>query len=62
MERGAFASAIGTNDAEDAALFDAEIDAVERDGRAERFAETVCFYADHVSAPFSRRRSAALPA
>ena len=52
IERGSLACAVGTDEAEDAALFDTQIDAVHCDGCAERLAETVCFYAWHgFSAP-----------
>jgi len=36
VEGGAFAGAVGADDSQDAALFDVQVDAVERDGRAER--------------------------
>ena len=53
VERGGLACAVGTDQAEDAALFDAQIDAVQRDGRAEGLAQAACFYACHgFSAPF----------
>ncbi len=45
VERGGLAGAVGTDESEDAALFDAQIDAVQRDGRAEGLAEAACFYA-----------------
>src|SRR5437868_12438274 len=52
VERGALAGAIRADQAEDAALFDTQIDAVERDRRAVRFAEAAGFYACHeFSAP-----------
>src|SRR6202043_4038584 len=51
VERGGFAGAIWTDDSEDAAFFDPQIDAVQRDSGAENFAETACFYTSHVSAP-----------
>src|SRR5713101_8553417 len=52
VERGGLACAVRTDESEDAALFDAQIDAVERDGCAEGLAETACFYACHgFSAP-----------
>ena len=61
VERGGLAGAVGTDESEDAALFDAQIDAVQRDGRAEGLAEAACFYACHgFSAPLddepARRR------
>ena len=43
MERGALACAVGTDEPEDATLFDAQINAVERDGLAEGFAQAACF-------------------
>ena len=52
VERGGLAGAVGTDESEDAALFDAQIDAVQRDGCAEGLAEAACFYACHgFSAP-----------
>ena len=52
VERGGLAGAVGTDEAEDAALFDAQIDAVQRDGRAEGLAQAACFDACHgFSAP-----------
>src|ERR1700758_3321590 len=47
VERGRFAGAVGTDESEDAALFDTQIDAVQRNGCAERLAEAVCFYDGH---------------
>ena len=47
IERGGLARAIGTDQSEDAALFHAKIDIVQRDGCAENFAETACFYRCH---------------
>ena len=43
VECGALAGAVGTDESEDAALFDAQIDAIERDGCAEGLAEAACF-------------------
>ena len=61
VERGGLAGAVGTDESEDAALFDAQIDAVQRDGCAEGLAQAACFYACHgFSAPprgHSTRRS-----
>ncbi len=52
VERGGLACAVGTDESEDAALFDSQIDAVQRDGCAEGLAEAACFYACHgFSAP-----------
>ncbi len=52
IERGGLACAVGTDESEDAALFNTQIDAVQRDRCAERLAETACFYACHgFSAP-----------
>src|SRR4051794_14205997 len=62
VKGSALAGAVRTDDAEDAPFFDVEIDAVERDGCAERFAEAVGFYADHVNAPSFFSRLTALPA
>src|SRR6267154_1298203 len=47
VERGGLAGPVGANESKDAALFDAQIDAVERYGGAEDFAEAACFYACH---------------
>ena len=47
VERGALAGAVGTDESEDAALFDTQIDAVQRDGCAEGLAQAACFYACH---------------
>jgi hypothetical protein len=44
IERRALACAVGTNESEDAALFDAQIDAVQRDVCAVDLAEAPCFY------------------
>ena len=55
VERGGLAGAVGTDEAEDAALFDAQVDAVERDGRAEGLAQAARFDAGHgFSAPLAR--------
>ena len=52
IERGGLAGAVGADQSEDAPFFDAQIDAVERDRRAERLAQTACFDAWHgLSAP-----------
>src|SRR6266436_9602184 len=63
VERGGLACAVGTDDSEDAAVFNTQIDAVERDGCAEGLAEAAGFYACHgFSAPpfrFSTVRLAA---
>src|SRR5204863_8699013 len=47
VERGGLAGAVGTDESEDSAFFDAEIDAVERDRGAECLAEAACFYGCH---------------
>ena len=44
IERGSLACAIGTDEPEDAALFDTQIDAVQRNGGAENLAQAACFY------------------
>ena len=44
IQRGGLACAVGTDEPEDPALLDAQIDAVERDGGAEGLAQAVCFY------------------
>ncbi len=52
VDRGGLARAVGTDEPEDAALFDTQIEAVEGDGRPEGLAEAACFYACHrFSAP-----------
>ena len=54
VERGGLARAVGTDEPEDAALFDAQVDAVERDGRAEGLAQAARFDAGHgFSAPLA---------
>src|SRR3954453_14418044 len=53
VERGALARAIRADDAEDAALVNVEVHAVQCDCGAKHFAESVCFYAGHVNAPLS---------
>ena len=51
------AGAVGADEAEDAALFDAQVDAVERDGRAVGLAQAAGFDAGHgFSAPSCVRR------
>src|SRR5439155_11921627 len=47
VERGRVAGAVGPDESQDAALFDTQIDPVQRDGRVEDLAEAVCFYAGH---------------
>src|ERR1700682_3802909 len=47
VERGGLACAVRADDSEDASLFDAQVDAVQRDGCAEGFAEAACFYGCH---------------
>src|SRR5208282_777376 len=53
VERGGLAGAVRTDQSEDAALFDAQIDAVERDGCAEGLAETAGFNDCHDFGSFS---------
>ena len=48
IERGGLSRAVGADDSENAPLFDAEINTVERHGRAERLAQTACFNACHL--------------
>ncbi len=43
VERGGLACAVGADESEDVALFDSQIDAVQRDGRAESLAQAACF-------------------
>src|SRR5205807_4652215 len=47
VERRGLACAVGTNEPEDAALFNTQVDAVQRDRCAERLTETACFYPCH---------------
>ncbi len=47
VEGGGLACTIGTDQSEDAALFNTQIDTVQRDGCAERLTEPTCFYACH---------------
>src|SRR5580704_7032107 len=47
VERGGLACAVGTDDSEDAAFFNPQIDAVQRDGCTERLSKTACFYNCH---------------
>src|SRR5579863_1436789 len=52
VECGGLTGAVGADQTEDAALLDPQIDAVQRDGCSERFAEAAGFYAGHgVSVP-----------
>jgi hypothetical protein len=52
VERGALAGAVGTDESEDAAFFDTQVDAIQSDGCAVGLAEAACFYAGHgFSAP-----------
>src|SRR5713101_6819428 len=44
VERGGLARTIGTDESEDMALLDTQIDAVQRDSRAESLSQAVCFY------------------
>src|SRR6185436_14788338 len=62
VERRGLPRAIRTDEAEDAAFLDAQIDAAESDRRAVGFAETACFYDRHRFNAPSSRPSAALPA
>jgi hypothetical protein len=47
MQRGALACAVGTDEAEDAALVDMQIHTVEGNGIAEGLAQATCFYDVH---------------
>src|SRR6185312_11969458 len=60
-ERGGLARAVGADEPEDAPLFDAQIEAVQRDRRAEGFMEPTCFYTGHGFSAPPRWRPAALP-
>src|SRR5579864_275666 len=52
VECGRLACSVGTDDSEDAALFNTQIDAVQRDGCAEGLAKAAGFYVRHgFSAP-----------
>src|SRR5439155_25584185 len=48
IERGCFACAVGADQSKNAPFFNAQIDAVERDGCAEGFAKPARFYRCHV--------------
>src|ERR1700694_1922306 len=47
VERGSLACAVGADDSEDAALFNTQIDTVQRDGCAEGLAKAAGFYDCH---------------
>jgi hypothetical protein len=47
VERGGLACAVGADDSQDAALFNTQINAVQRNGGAEGLAEATCFYHCH---------------
>src|SRR5262249_32436102 len=47
IERRGFACAIGTDEAENASFFNAQIDPVERNRCAEHLAQAACFYRRH---------------
>ena len=47
VERGGLAGAVGPDETEDAALLDAQIDPVQRNGGLVGLAEAACFYAGH---------------
>src|SRR4051794_11366539 len=52
VERSGFTCAVGTDEPENAAFFDVQINAIQRNGFSERFTETASFYAGHsFSAP-----------
>ena len=57
VERGGLACAVGTDEPEDAALFDPQIDAIQRDGCAEGLAQTARFDAVMTSAPLPHLHS-----
>ena len=59
VQRGGLARAVGSDKSEDAALFNTQIDAVQRDGCAEDLAEAACFYQCHLfcSSPSSFDRA-----
>src|SRR5207248_499979 len=52
VERGGLAGAVGTDDAEDAALVDTQINTVQRDGPTEGLAQAACFDHCHFSDSF----------
>src|SRR5438105_12890165 len=56
VERRSLARTVGADNPENAALFDTEISAVERDGRPERLMQAACFNACH-----SNQRSSFFP-
>src|SRR5260370_8857939 len=47
VERGGLACAVGADDSQDAALFDTQINVVQRNGGAEGLAAATCFYHCH---------------
>ena len=47
VQRGGLTCAVRTDEAEDAALLDTQVDAIEGDGCAKSLAQAVCFYASH---------------
>ena len=47
VECRGFAGAIGADEPKDASFFDAQVDAIQRDGATERFAQAACFDACH---------------
>src|ERR1700751_3260071 len=60
VQRRVRAGAFGTDESDNAALFDAQVDTVQRDSRSEGLAEAACFYACHsVSVPPSWCRASA---
>src|SRR3954462_13806247 len=50
LERGGLARAVGTDEPDDAAFFDTQINAIQRGRGSKLFAQTVRFNACHVSA------------
>src|SRR4029077_2506519 len=60
VQRRSLAGAVGTDESDNASLFDAQVDTVQRDSRPKGFAEAACFYGCHsVSAPPSWCRASA---
>src|SRR5579862_9619931 len=47
VERRGFAGAVRTDEAQNSTLFNPQVNAIERDGCAERLAQPACFYACH---------------
>src|SRR5437660_11315449 len=58
VQRRSLAGAVGTDEADNASLFDAQVDTVQRDSRPKGFAEAACFYPCHSVSATPRRSPA----